>query len=61
MKMLVLVLVAQSLVVQPDPRNCTAWIFGGGVRDAYRLFRDLKTETIDDADDGTVKSKETTH
>jgi SSS family solute:Na+ symporter len=34
---------------------CTIWIFCGGVRDAYRLFHDLKAEKIDDADDGTVK------
>ena len=34
---------------------CTAWIFFGGVRDAFRLFRDLKAERIDNTDDGTVK------
>ena len=34
---------------------CTAWIFCGGVRDAYRMFRDLKSERVDNTDDGTVK------
>ena len=34
---------------------CTAWIFCGGVRDAFRLFRDLKAERVDNTDDGTVK------
>jgi SSS family solute:Na+ symporter len=34
---------------------CTVWIFFGGVRDAFRLFRDLKQERVDDSDDGSVK------
>ncbi len=34
---------------------CTIWIFCGGVRDAFRLFHDLKAERIDNTDDGTVK------
>ena len=34
---------------------CTTWIFCGGVRDAYRMFRDLKAERVDNTDDGTVK------
>ena len=34
---------------------CTIWIFWGGIRDVYRLFRDLKAERIDEEDDGTVK------
>ena len=34
--------------------GCTAWIFCGGVRDAYRMFQDLKREKVDDTDDGRV-------
>jgi SSS family solute:Na+ symporter len=34
---------------------CTAWIFFGGIRDAFRLFHDLKSERVDESDDGTVK------
>jgi len=29
---------------------CTVWIFCGGVRDAFRLFRVLKAERIDNPD-----------
>jgi solute:Na+ symporter, SSS family len=35
---------------------CTIWIAWGGVRDAIQLFRDLKTEQVDDDDDGTVRT-----
>jgi SSS family solute:Na+ symporter len=34
---------------------CTFWILCGGIRDAFRMFRDLKHERIDESDDGTVK------
>ena len=34
---------------------CTIWIFFGGIRDAIRMFRDLKSERVDDSDDGSVK------
>ncbi|MDD3118402.1 MAG: hypothetical protein PHQ27_04435, partial [Victivallales bacterium] len=33
---------------------CTIWIMAGGIRDARRLFRDLRTERVDNNDDGTV-------
>jgi len=33
---------------------CTAWIMLGGIRDARRLFRDLRAEYVDDQDDGSV-------
>lgn len=33
---------------------CTIWIMLGGIRDAHRLFRDLRSERVDDHDDGTV-------
>jgi hypothetical protein len=33
---------------------CTFWFLGGGIRDAFRLFRDLKAEKVDEKDDGTV-------
>lgn len=33
---------------------CTFWFLGGGLRDAYRLFRDLRAEKVDAKDDGTV-------
>lgn len=33
---------------------CTLWFLGGGLRDAYRLFRDLRAEKVDAEDDGTV-------
>ena len=35
---------------------CTVWIIVGGLRDALQLFRDLKKERIDNADDGRVKA-----
>jgi len=37
---------------------CTFWITIGGIHDAIRLFKDLKLERIDEADDGTVKEHE---
>ncbi|MDD3118403.1 MAG: hypothetical protein PHQ27_04440 [Victivallales bacterium] len=33
---------------------CTVWIMIGGIRDAVRLFRDLRVERVDTHDDGTV-------
>ena len=36
---------------------CTTWIMLGGIRDAHRLFNDLRNERIDDLDDGTVMDK----
>lgn len=45
-------LVAFSVVLGS---GCTIWILCGGIRDAYRLFRDLRAERIDAADDGFVK------
>jgi len=36
---------------------CTFWILCGGIRDAFRMFHDLKHERIDESDDGTVKKK----
>jgi len=33
---------------------CTFWFLGGGIRDAFRLFRDLKAEKVNEKDDGTV-------
>eukprot|EP00831_Metopus_contortus_P002427 TRINITY_DN10896_c0_g4_i1.p1 TRINITY_DN10896_c0_g4~~TRINITY_DN10896_c0_g4_i1.p1 ORF type:complete len:431 (-),score=58.47 TRINITY_DN10896_c0_g4_i1:484-1776(-) len=35
---------------------CTVWISVGGVRDAFRLFNDLRAERIGEADDGFVKN-----
>ncbi len=37
---------------------CTVWLAVGGIRDAFRLFRDLKTEKIDVHDDGSVSEEE---
>ncbi len=34
---------------------CTIWIMVGGIRDARRLFHDLRAERVDDNDDGSVK------
>ncbi|MDR0932479.1 MAG: hypothetical protein LBM70_05590 [Victivallales bacterium] len=34
---------------------CTVWIFSGGVRDAFRLFRDLKQRHVIQTDDGFVR------
>jgi hypothetical protein len=34
---------------------CTVWISIGGIRDAIRLFKDLRAERIDESDDGFVK------
>ena len=38
---------------------CTVWIFSGGIRDALRLFRDLRTSRSDASDDGFVRQDET--
>ena len=38
---------------------CTIWIFSGGIRDAFRLFRDLRTSRSDANDDGFVRRDET--
>ena len=35
----------------------TTWIISGGVRDAQRLFRDLRAVKRDEHDDGTVESR----
>lgn len=40
---------------------CTIWIICGGVRDAYRMFQDLKKENVDDADDGIVRNGGDSH
>lgn len=37
---------------------CTTWLAIGGVRDAFRLFRDLRTGKIDEHDDGSVSEEE---
>lgn len=37
---------------------CTFWIFGGGIRDAGRLFRDLRRSRENSDDDGFVRSEE---
>lgn len=34
---------------------CTLWIFSGGVKNAFELFRDLRGSRIDDEDDGFVR------
>jgi hypothetical protein len=34
---------------------CTVWISVGGIRDAFRLFKDLRAERVDESDDGFVK------
>lgn len=34
---------------------CTVWIFAGGIRDAFRMFRDLRTTRDDVKDDGFVR------
>lgn len=36
---------------------CTVWIFFGGVRDACRMFHDLKCERVNQHDDGFVREK----
>lgn len=36
---------------------CTVWIFLGGVRDAFRMFRDLTLKRADQSDDGFVRSE----
>jgi solute:Na+ symporter, SSS family len=40
---------------------CSIWLLLGGLRDAKRLFHDLRQIRRDDADDGTVGEKETAH
>lgn len=37
---------------------CTTWILYGGIRDAFRLFRDLRRERVDVHDDGFVSDEE---
>jgi Na+/solute symporter len=37
---------------------CTFWIFAGGLRDAGRLFRDLRKKHEDEADDGFVGKRQ---
>jgi hypothetical protein len=37
--------------------SMTVWIIGGGVRDARRMFRDLRAVKLDEHDDGTVESR----
>jgi SSS family solute:Na+ symporter len=37
--------------------SMTAWIVCGGIRDARRLFRDLRAVKLDEHDDGTVESR----
>ncbi len=34
--------------------GCTIWIMTGGIRDAFRLFRDLRSKNFSADDDGTV-------
>ncbi|MBS1369095.1 MAG: sodium:solute symporter [Lentisphaeria bacterium] len=34
---------------------CTVWIFCGGVKNAFELFRDLRSARVDDEDDGFVR------
>ena len=36
---------------------CTVWIFLGGIRDAFRMFRDLTLKQADQSDDGFVRSE----
>lgn len=36
---------------------CTVWIFSGGVRDAIRMFRDLRKSRVDQSDDGFVRGE----
>lgn len=36
---------------------CTFWIFDGGIRDAGRLFRDLRKSRENEADDGFVRTR----
>jgi len=35
----------------------TIWLIGGGTRDLYRLFKHLKTEVVDEKDDGFVRKE----
>ena len=35
---------------------CTIWIMLGGLRDAHRLFQDLRGKPLDEQDDGIVKT-----
>jgi SSS family solute:Na+ symporter len=37
---------------------CTTWIMIGGIRDAIRLFKDLRSERVDVTDDGFVAREE---
>mgnify|MGYP001369246602 FL=1 len=38
---------------------CTLWIFSGGVKNAFELFRDLRGSRVNDEDDGFVRKDNT--